>query len=670
MQKKAVLVHLNGLVNLTPLSGGYLKAYALQEPVIRDNWDIQLYSVYVRTSAAEIIQHLTDARPDVIGFSVYTWNFGLVIRVLSALRGLLPNTRYILGGTEVMHSAAKLLPPTMENVVVCNGEGEKTFRDFLLQVDAASPDPLVPAGANRPDMSKVGGISYCRDGQWLDTPEYPRVRDLSELPSPWLTGVLSGDDLKEVSLIETTRGCPFACEFCYWGGAIGQKVNKLEVERIKAELDYLARNRVKSIGICDANFGMLPRDVEIAEHIVELHNRTGYPSRVMYNTAKNHAERVSQVATILHKGGLLQNQSISLQTMSDEALKLAKRENIKKDTYLVLQRRLNEMHVASFIELIWPMPGETLDSFKDGVDELCGMGAQGFVIYPLLWLNNVGYQGKEEEYGIAMLREDDPSSSGRIVIQTRDVSFRDYRNGLSYTTAVNMLQDCRGLYVTMHLLRALGIASHRDVFDAFQSWMDAQMDNSEFAGSGMLEYWRSGHREFEEKIKYTWSGGLVYRTLHQLRRDFDELLHAFMASNTFRTVCKPHEHADLVGAAFELDLLSRPYVYMQTPFEITAPLQYLEASKARRLTWAVDAQYDFPTIVEKLRTGVALTDADLLRNPVKFQIAHHNRQVLFMSKSEEEHTWHCQQVMREMGTIEPRYQPQVDAVEAEVATAS
>jgi radical SAM superfamily enzyme YgiQ (UPF0313 family) len=660
MHKRAVLIHLNGLVNLTPLAGGYLQAYAMQEAAIRENWDIQLYSVYVETSAGEIIQHLVDTAPDVVGFSVYTWNFGLVMRVLSALRGLLPrNTLYILGGTEVMHSAAKLFEPTLKNVAVCNGEGEKTFLDFLLQ-----------AGEAQPDLSKVGGISYCQDGVWLDTPNHPRVKNLTEIPSPWLTGALSGDTLTDVALIETNRGCPFACEFCYWGGAIGQRVNKLEVERVKAELEYLANNRVKSIGICDANFGMLAHDVEIAEYIVELHKRTRFPSRVMYNTAKNNVDRVLEVATILHQGGLLQNQSISLQTMSTEALRLAKRENIKKDTYLVLQQRLNELHIASFVELIWPMPGETLESFKDGVDELCGMGAQGFTIYPLLWLNNVGYQGKEEEYNIATVREEDPNSSGRIVIQTRDVSFKDFRDGLDYTNAVNLLHDCRGLYVTMHVLRALGIANHREVFDAFLTWMGEQMEQGEFSKYDMLEYWRVGHREFEKNIQYTWRGGLVYRTLHLLRAEFDQLLRAFMVSDAFLGKCRSHDHADLVGAAFELDLLSRPYVYMQTSFEISGPLHYLEASRARRLTWSVRAYYDFPTIVEKLRTGVTLTSTDLRRQEVEFHIAHQNRQTLFMPKTEAEQHWHCHQVMREMGTIEPHYQPQSNVRDREATMAS
>src|SRR5262245_41518378 len=129
-RKTAIIVHLNAFVHVTPLVGGYLKAYAEALPEVRSDWDIELLNFHNRTPASTIIAALYDRRPDVIAFSTYTWNGKLVSRLLGPLRGLLPQTRFIVGGVEVMNRGAAVLQPDWKNVLVCNGEGEKTFRDF------------------------------------------------------------------------------------------------------------------------------------------------------------------------------------------------------------------------------------------------------------------------------------------------------------------------------------------------------------------------------------------------------------------------------------------------------------------------------------------------------------------------------------------------------------
>jgi len=636
MRRKAVLVHLNGLVRVTPLAGGYLKAYAQADPAVREDWEIELYGTYARTPASEVLQHLVRAAPAVLGFSVYTWNVGLVLRLVEALRGVLPaGTRYLLGGPEVMHRGDRTVPGGWEDVATCNGEGEKTFRQFLLE-----------AGEARPDLERVGGLSFWRDGQWRTTAAHERIRDLAEIPSPWLSGVFDDADLADVALFETNRGCPFACEFCYWGGAVGTRVNRIELERVKAELDYVAARRTRTLVLCDANFGMLPRDLEIAEHIARLRGRSRSPSRVCYSSAKNHPERAEAVATIFSNAHLLQNQSISLQTLSPEALRRARRENIDAETYFRLQKRLNAQRVPSFVELIWPLPGETLDSFEDGVDRLCATGAQAFAVYPLLWLHNVGYDGKEEEYGIATLREDDPSSGGRIVVRTNEVGFDDYLSGLEFATSLFLLHDCRGLYVTMHVLRALGIASHREVIRGFSQACAADGE------SGLARLWRRGRQRFEDMVRYEWTGELAYHALEAGREDTDRLLRSFVEAQTAWHA--DPERSRLVTAALELDLLARPYVYLHPRLEVGGALRELAVTARARRSWTVEAPYDFPTLVARLRAGDPLRAEELRPKPSAFRIVHEGHQALRAERPAPEHHMHCHQIVREIGVIEPR----------------
>jgi len=77
--------------------------------------------------------------------------------------------------------------------------------------------------------------------------------------------------------LETNRGCPYGCTFCDWGASTMAKIRPIAMERVLEEIDYAGKHRISSIFVCDANFGILKRDAEIAEHIARVSRSTGYP---------------------------------------------------------------------------------------------------------------------------------------------------------------------------------------------------------------------------------------------------------------------------------------------------------------------------------------------------------------------------------------------------------
>src|SRR2546423_1017978 len=62
---------------------------------------------------------------------------------------------------------------------------------------------------------------------------------------------------------ETNRGCPYACTFCDWGSAIAQKLSVWDPARLDREIEYFGQKRIRYVYAADANFGILPRDVDI-----------------------------------------------------------------------------------------------------------------------------------------------------------------------------------------------------------------------------------------------------------------------------------------------------------------------------------------------------------------------------------------------------------------------
>lgn len=93
-------------------------------------------------------------------------------------------------------------------------------------------------------------------------------------------------------------------------------------------------------------------------------------------------------------------------------------------------------------------------SFKKGIAALARMDAQAFSVYSLVWLKNVGYNEKQEDYRVVTLNRGDPNGTAKTVIQTADVSFRECVEGLMYTNAAQLLHGCRSLYHTCAIVEA------------------------------------------------------------------------------------------------------------------------------------------------------------------------------------------------------------------------
>ena len=256
-----------------PLATGNLEAAACADPILREQFMFQKYSTTVDDPEVQARVRAVDA--DIYAFSCYVWNTGLVRRLIRLVRALHPQAYIVLGGPQVAHRAHVYLTSRDSRTFVCNGEGERTFPNLLRQIAAAQPD-----------FHAVRGLSFYDQGQLCTTAPEERVKDLNEIPSPYLGGFM--DPRHHVwAVLETNRGCPFRCTYCYWGGATNAKVNKYSTDRILEEITWIGENRVLYLFIADANFGMLKRDVDIARHIAQTRARTGFPLSVYFSSSKN-----------------------------------------------------------------------------------------------------------------------------------------------------------------------------------------------------------------------------------------------------------------------------------------------------------------------------------------------------------------------------------------------
>ena len=267
-----------------------------------------LLPIYKRLPVAEAVGQLKEA--DEVFFSVYVWNFQLSLAIAKKL-----DAKVTFGGPHATKDLTKKYP----------------------FIDAVS----------------TGHI------------------DMEATPSPYLEGTFeplmqANPDEKWIALWETNRGCPFSCTFCDWGSAVNSKVRKYDMERLRKEVDWFASHEIEYVYCCDANFGMLPRDLEIAQYVAEVKRHTGYPHKLSVQNTKNSTERSYAVQKLLSDEGLNQGVTVSMQSLDKSTLESVKRANISIESFQTIQKRFTEDGVMTYTDLILGLPGETYDSFLDG----------------------------------------------------------------------------------------------------------------------------------------------------------------------------------------------------------------------------------------------------------------------------------------------------------------
>ncbi|WP_327116592.1 cobalamin-dependent protein [Nocardia sp. NBC_01730] len=421
------LVDLSGetTVRYTPLGAMYLRAALESEPDLADRIATTIHTFLAGTSLATMTEQIVEASPDLIGFSCQGWNVAVYRQLIPTIRQLLPDAVIVLGGNHVSHQGDRWLSQVPEADLVVNGEGEQTIKQLAHWLMTGTPP-----------LHEIAGITYRDEGKPATTTERPRATSFEEIASPYLD---PSQELvnADVVLWETNRGCPYHCSFCFWGGAVGQKLNRAELARLHDELVTIAQAGVPAIFLCDANFGILPRDVEIAAMVVEVREKYGTPHTLHVNWAKNHAARVGEILDVLRDGGVSTNVYLALQTLSRPALALAGRDERGRPEMFELARRIVDAGGDIGAELIFGLPGETLHDFQNAYDQLY-LQFPRLLLHPLWVLPNTTYDTDRDQFGLVTLRPD-PTVDYEGILEHNTLPRKDNQEGLALLLADEIL---------------------------------------------------------------------------------------------------------------------------------------------------------------------------------------------------------------------------------------
>jgi radical SAM superfamily enzyme YgiQ (UPF0313 family) len=418
-----------------PLNVGYIAAYCKKR--FGSKVDITIFK-YID----ELENSIYENPPDVLGLSNYVWSYRIGLEMFNLVRSQNSNVITVWGGPNFPQDleSQQIFMKNCSNIdFYVPIEGEVGFSNII---EEALNIPKLNYKKEILFKKPIDGcISRKSDGSLQFSIPQIRTKELDEIPSPYLTGLMDKFfDGKLTPMIQTNRGCPFTCTFCVDGADTVNRVNQFGLGRVSSELNYIGEHvtsNIHSLHISDLNFGMYPRDLEICDGIVDIQKKYDYPHRVLSTTGKNKKERIIQAIEKLNGTMSL---TMSVQSMDEQILRNIRRSNISVDHMLALEPTIKKVGLVTESEVILALPGETYQTQISTLKKLLSAKLDYIQVYTCMLINgselNTPEQRKKWNFKTKfriLPRDFTTLRNGKNVIETEEVivgsdtlSFEEY----------------------------------------------------------------------------------------------------------------------------------------------------------------------------------------------------------------------------------------------------
>ena len=403
----------------------------------------RLYEHYSYDSPESAASLTLSRHPWAIGLSIYIWNVKWFEQFATCIRKRNPEIIIFAGGPQTIDFTDRL-PSWLDFAIL--GEGELSTVAVLQSLQERKKvrnlqiDGLISANYVSPVSSKLP--------------------DLSELPSPFLTGEADCiiNDYDSV-LWELTRGCPFACAFCFESRG-KRTVRDYPMERIEKELKYLIRHEIVNVFVLDPTFNLNP---ERAKTIMRLLISKA-PSD-MHFTFEIRAELVDEELADMF-AQLNCSLQIGLQSSDEEVLKTINR-RFDRELFEQKVKLLSSKGVAFGLDIIIGLPKDNLKRFRNTVNFAVSLMPSNIDCFLLSLLPGTELTLRSDE--LELTTHDDEE---RTIRCTPMFPEKDIQIALSVRKGMDMFytkgQSCMWIHC---ILEALNITAC-NLFSLFVKWME------------------------------------------------------------------------------------------------------------------------------------------------------------------------------------------------------
>jgi hypothetical protein len=298
----------------------------------------RLVEFTIQDRPTDLAERLLAMDPAVVAFGVYVWNVAETTRVVTVLRAVRPDLPIVVGGPEVSHELDGLLLAELVTTVV-SGPGEAVFAGLC--------EDLL---AGRPVARRVVAPNLPVDQLVLPYDEYTE-EDLD----------------KRLTYVEASRGCVFRCSFCL--SALDRAVTPFPLDTFLGSLRALRDRGATHFKFVDRTFNLaIDASLRVLDTLCSF-LEDGRPLFAHFEVIPDHMPDRLIEALARFPAGSLQLE-VGIQSLDPAVHALVSRRQNDAKALANLVRLRAETHAHLHTDLIFGLPGETLEGFGRGFDRL------------------------------------------------------------------------------------------------------------------------------------------------------------------------------------------------------------------------------------------------------------------------------------------------------------
>jgi len=431
---KIILSTLNSRFTHSAIGLRYL--YANMQELQKDT-SILEFSINdaIQTVAEKILLH----KPDIIGLGVYIWNASEIRELIHILKKVSPETTIVLGGPEVTYLPFRVNYDDADYII--QGEGDVAFYQLCKNI------------INQTQRERIVKMTL------------PKLKEIV-LPYKYYTD----DDIKNRYIyVEISRGCPFECEFCL--SSMDEKVRAFDLDAVLAAFEELWQRGARNFKFVDRTFNL---NMKAANRILDFFLAKEPPYFAHFEVIPDHfpASLREKIKSFPH--GALQLE-IGIQTLNLEIAnnisRQLKLDKIKENIAFLENETTAHIH----LDLIVGLPGESLESFGENLDELMQMSSCEIQIGILKKLSGTHISRHDKTFG--MVYSDIPPYD---ILKNSQLSFEDIQIMKRFARFWDLFYNSGNFKRSVKLLWDDGTQAPKVFknFYAFGLWIYEQTDST------------------------------------------------------------------------------------------------------------------------------------------------------------------------------------------------
>ncbi|MDO5714528.1 MAG: DUF4080 domain-containing protein [Tissierellia bacterium] len=342
--------------------------------------EVEIAEFTINQPKEYVYRKILEKEPDILGWSVYIWNHKETIEICQMIKQVCPNTKIILGGPEVSYDSVKLMEKYPFIDFIISHEGEDTFPELVESIKGNLP------------YKDILGITYRDQSQVIENRNRPLVKNLNLIPFPYNT---EEDFTNKIIYYESSRGCPFHCEFCL--SSTIQGLRFLSMDRIKEDLGKLIQLPIGQIKFVDRTFNAREEDaMEIMNFLIKH-----APKHMNFHfevTAHLVSEKMLDFLKKAPKG--MFQLEVGIQSTHNPTVQRIGRTTDFERLEEVVTKIKSYGNIHQHVDLILGLPYEGLEEFRESFNNTFRLGAEKIQVGFLKCLKGSGLRRDAKELGL------------------------------------------------------------------------------------------------------------------------------------------------------------------------------------------------------------------------------------------------------------------------------